>query len=102
MKQIWFLCILLGLGACASVERELWLQVYDQSGRSESSEKLGFSVDADSFREALKRWPDVGGNQLQRRALILSLNPQPSLLEKLDESRDPRLELSAIQKLTAH
>jgi hypothetical protein len=102
MRMIWVICLLLGLGACATVERELWLQVYDQSARSASSEKLGLSVEADTFREALKRWPDVGGNQLQRRALILSLNPHPSLLQKLDESRDPRVELAAIQKLMAH
>jgi hypothetical protein len=87
------------LSSCASIEREVLLQVYNQEERTQQALGLGLELNADNFRQALKRWPDVVGNQLQRRALILSLKPDSKILAALDESRDPKLELSALQRL---
>jgi hypothetical protein len=99
VKSLWVIVAAVILSRCASLEREVLLQVYNQDERTQHAMGVGLDLSADDFRQALKRWPDVTGNQLQRRALILSLSPDSKTLAALDESRDPKLELSALQRL---
>jgi len=49
----------------------------------------------------LERWPWIrDGRQLRRRTLILALRPSFAQLEALDRSRDPRLEVEILSRLS--
>jgi hypothetical protein len=58
-----------------------------------------WQVRSDAVSEAAARWPWARGNQLFRRAQILSLGPTYAELERLDTSIDARVEIEILNDL---
>lgn len=90
---------LLAVSGCSTIGRELNRTAAGVNEQHQASARLGLNVSEDAYDQALDRWPWASGDQLHRRALILSYGASPRDLEKLDRARDPETEYDLLTSL---
>ena len=89
--------------SCASLESELAYQSLSSEIDLYKADSAGFALvlEKQHYKNALERWPwIVNGSQLQRRTLILALEPSDEVLAELDRGMGtPTRELEMINQL---
>ena len=97
---LFFTCMA-ALTACSTVRQEIVMRASELGYYKEQSELFGFKPQKQDYVEAQRLWPWVEGTQWHRRALILSLKPNPEDLAALHKTRDSQTEYDLIEKLIA-